>query len=196
MIIILKLKKKNSNDNYSKNSNNGKNDAWSWEVWLTAITGLKWHYFNQSDCNREKSLRYACCHGSKISGSLNRKRNIYYDFSVHDYTQGQIGRPYFSSILQQCKWPALSVKAVEMKGCCYHGNLTSHSSFLSPQCMLNRKKTPLKRFNSSPYNQSSKQFRSVSTNHPSFEENITVSMADLFVKLNLCMRSRYSWHEI
>ena len=141
MIIILKLKKKNSNDNYSKNSNNGKNDAWSWEVWLTAITGLKWHYFNQSDCNREKSLRYACCHGSKISGSLNRKRNIYYDFSVHDYTQGQIGRPYFSSILQQCKWPALSTeKAVEMKGYCYHGNLTSHSFFLSPQCMLNRKK--------------------------------------------------------
>ena len=121
--------------------------------------------FNQSDCNREKSLRYGCCHGSKISGSLNRKRNIYYDFSVHDCTQGQIGRPYFSSILRQCKCPVLSEKAVEMKGCCYHGNLTSHSSFLSPQC-LTGKKRPLKQFNFSPYNQSSKQFRSFSTNHP------------------------------
>ena len=49
----------------------------------------------------------------------------------------------------------------------------------------------LKRFNASPYNQSSKQFRSVSTNHPSFEEKITVSMADLFVKLNSCMLSMF-----
>ena len=68
--------------------------------------------------------------------------------------------------------------------------------FFPLNACLTKKKTSLKRFNSSPYNQSSKQFRSVSTNHPSFEENITVSMADLFVKLNSCMRSRYSWHEI
>ena len=53
------------------------------------------------------------------------------DFPVHDYTQEQNGGPYFSSTVQQYKWPSLSRKIVVIQKFCYHGNLTSHFSFLS-----------------------------------------------------------------
>ena len=64
--------------------------------------------------------------------SYDRKHDIY-DFPVHDYTQEQNGGSYmyFSSIVRQCKWLSLSRKIVVIQKFCYHGNLTSHFSFLS-----------------------------------------------------------------
>ena len=38
-----------------------------------------------------------------------------YDFPVHDYTQEQNGNPYFSSVVQKCKWTSLSTKTVKIQ---------------------------------------------------------------------------------
>ena len=53
-----------------------------------------------------------------------------YDFPVQDCTQEQNGSQYFYSRVQQCKWPSLSRKIVEIQEFYYHGNLTSHFSSL------------------------------------------------------------------
>ena len=58
-----------------------------------------------------------------------------YDFSVHDRTRKQIGSPYFSSIVRQCKWPSLSRKIIEIRKCSYHGNVTSQVSSLSNKAL-------------------------------------------------------------
>ena len=76
------------------------------------------------------------CHSSKISGSstsrgpaniAGRKKTIKMTCvtPVHDCTLDQNGRPYFSSIVRQCKWPSLSWTIVEVQEFCYHGNETS-----------------------------------------------------------------------
>ena len=51
-----------------------------------------------------------------------------YDFPVHDCTQEKNGNPYFSSVVQQCKWPSPSRKIVEIKKFCYRSNVTSNVS--------------------------------------------------------------------
>ena len=53
-----------------------------------------------------------------------------YDFPVHDYTQEQNGSPYFSSIVQQWKWPSLSRKIVVIQKFCYHMVTWCHNSSL------------------------------------------------------------------
>ena len=52
-----------------------------------------------------------------------------YDFPVHDYTQEQNGSPYSISTFDSAN--GLSRKIVVIQKFCYHGNLTSHFSFLS-----------------------------------------------------------------
>ena len=51
-----------------------------------------------------------------------------YDFPVHDCTQEQNSRTYFSSIVQQCRWLSLLEKILEIQKFCYHGNVMSHFS--------------------------------------------------------------------
>ena len=85
--------------------------------------------------NREKSLH----HVAKVAKFLDlnqsgyckysRKKNVY-DFPVHDCTKEQNSGPYFSSIVQQCKWPSLSRRIVGIQKFCHHGNVTSCFSFL------------------------------------------------------------------
>ena len=53
-----------------------------------------------------------------------------YDFPVYDCTQEQNGSPYFSSIVQHCKWPSLSRRIVGIQKFCHKGNVTSCFSFL------------------------------------------------------------------
>ena len=66
----------------------------------------------------------------QIIMTVNSKKVDMYDFPVHDYTQEQNGSPYFSSIIQRCKWPFLSKKIVVIRKFCYHDSLMSHSSSL------------------------------------------------------------------
>ena len=81
------------------------------------------------------------CHGSNISGSQqtvllqiwqktqkNLKKNDIYDFLVQYCTQEQNCSRYFSSIVQQCKWPSISRSNAEIQKFCCHGNVTSHYS--------------------------------------------------------------------
>ena len=49
---------------------------------------------------------------ASIAEKKNEKIDMY-NFLVHDCTQKQNSSPYFSSIVQQCKWPSLSRKIVE-----------------------------------------------------------------------------------
>ena len=58
------------------------------------------------------------------------------DFPVNDCTQKQNGIPYFSSIVQQCKWPSLSRKIIEIQKVCNVGNMMSHFFSLSLQITL------------------------------------------------------------
>ena len=51
-----------------------------------------------------------------------------YDFLVQYCTQEQNGSLYFSSTVQQYKWPSISRNNVEIQKFCYHGNVTSHYS--------------------------------------------------------------------
>ena len=46
------------------------------------------------------------------------------DFPVHDCPQKQTVSSYFSSIVQQCKWPSLSRKIIEIQKVCNVGNMT------------------------------------------------------------------------
>ena len=90
---------------------------------------------------RSRYVTLPCYHGNKISGSQQtvvlqmrhwKKRTVgVYDFPVLDCTQDENGSPFFSSIVRQWKWPSLSRTMVENQKCCYHGNMTSHISFLS-----------------------------------------------------------------
>ena len=43
------------------------------------------------------------------------------DFPVHDCLQKQTVSSYFSSIVQQCKWPCLSRKIIEIQKVCICG---------------------------------------------------------------------------
>ena len=65
----------------------------------------------------------SCKYGRK------KKIDIYY-FPIHGCTQEQNDRPYFPSILRQCKWPSVSGKIVEFQKFCYHGYVMSHRSSL------------------------------------------------------------------
>ena len=59
------------------------------------------------------------------------------DFPVHDCLQKQTVSSYFiSSIVQQCKWPSLSRKIIEIQKVCNVGNMTSHFSSLLLQITL------------------------------------------------------------
>ena len=60
-------------------------------------------------------------------GKENEKIDMY-DSPVHDCTQEQDDSPYFYSIVQQCKWPSLLRKTVEIQKFCYYGNVASHFS--------------------------------------------------------------------
>ena len=55
---------------------------------------------------------------------------------VHDCLQKQTVSSYFSSIVQQCKWPSLSRKIIEIQKVCNVGNMTSHFSSLLLQITL------------------------------------------------------------
>ena len=90
---------------------------------------------------RSRYVTLPCYHGNKISGSQQtvvlqmrhwKKRTVgVYDFPVIDCTQDENGSPFFSSIVRQWKWPSLLRMMVEIQKFCYHGNMTSHISFLS-----------------------------------------------------------------
>ena len=58
------------------------------------------------------------------------------DFPVHDRLQKQTVSSYFSSIVQQCKWPSLSRKIIEIQKVCNVGNMASHFSSLLLQITL------------------------------------------------------------
>ena len=90
---------------------------------------------------RSRYVTLPCYHGNKISGSqqtvvlqmLHWKKPTVgvYDFPLLDCTQDENGSPFFSSIVRQWKWPSLSRTMVENQKFCYHGNMTSHTSFVS-----------------------------------------------------------------
>ena len=90
---------------------------------------------------RSRYVTLPCYHGNKISGSQQtvvlqmrhwKKPTVgVYDFPLLDCSQDENGSPFFSSIVRQWKWPCLSRTMVENQKFCYHGNMTSHTSFVS-----------------------------------------------------------------
>ena len=102
------------------------------------LSGAKIKVFKHNGKNSSSSLslvvgcpRYreetSLHHMSMVSCKYDRNIS---DFPVHDCTQKQNGSPYFSSIVQQCKWPFLSRKIIESQKVCNVGNMTSHFSSL------------------------------------------------------------------
>ena len=67
----------------------------------------------------------SCKYGRKLKRT---KKNDIYDFLVQYCTQEQNCSQYFSSIVQQCKWPSILRSNAEIQKFCYHGNVTSHYS--------------------------------------------------------------------
>ena len=85
-----------------------------------------------SRCHRSKISRSQRSRGPVNMAEKKNEKNGLYNFRVYECTREQNGSPYFCSIVQQCKWPSLSRKIVEIQKFCYRGNLTSHFLLYGP----------------------------------------------------------------